>query len=107
MKRRFVGFIGVLLAGFAAHAQPSPREQAMRFIKNETQFHLGYLPTEQSHPKTRGLSQALQKDTAQGLRMLLSVDDDLPPVATQAIASEAFAQNAGDDDRAACGGYGL
>ena len=69
-----------------ARAQPpatTPREQALDFIRNETQFHLGYLPTEQSHPKTRGLSLALQSDTAQGLRQLLSVDKDLPPLLKQ------------------------
>ena len=30
----------------------SPVEKADDFIKNETQFHLGMLTTEQSHPKT-------------------------------------------------------
>ena len=38
----------------------SPVEKADDFIKNETQFHLGMLTTEQSHPKTRNLSQTLQ-----------------------------------------------
>jgi len=80
------------LAWCSVAAQETPREQARHFIENETQFHLGYLPTEQSHPKTRGLSQALQADTARGLRLLLSVDEDIPPVARQAVASPAFAQ---------------
>ena len=85
----------VLLAGPAAWAQQSartPREQALDFIRNETQFHLGYLPTEQSHPKTRGLSQTLQADTAKGIRMLLSVDDDIPPVAQRVVSSPEFAR---------------
>ena len=85
----------LILAGSSAWAQQAaktPREQALDFIRNETQFHLGYLPTEQSHPKTRGLSQALQADTAQGLRMLLSVDDDIPPVAQRVVASPEFAR---------------
>ena len=76
----------------AGVAVETPHEKAMHFIKDETQFHLGYLSTEQSHPKTRGLSQTLQKDTVQGLRMLLSVDDDIPPVARRVIASAEFAQ---------------
>jgi N-acetylmuramic acid 6-phosphate etherase len=75
----------------SASAQETPREQALHFIREETQFHLGCLPTEQSHPKTRGLSQALQTDSAKGLRMLLSVDDDIPPVAKRVIASPEFA----------------
>jgi len=70
----------------------TPREQALHFIKEETQFHLGYLPTEQSHPKTRGLSQALQTNTAQGVSMLLGVDDDIPPVTAQVFAGKEFAQ---------------
>lgn len=70
----------------------TPREQALHFIKDETQFHLGYLPTEQSHPVTRGLSQALQTNTAQGVRMLLSVDDDIPPVTAQVFAGKEFSQ---------------
>lgn len=70
----------------------TPREQALHFIKDETQFHLGYLPTEQSHPVTRGLSQALQTNTAQGVNLLLRVDDDIPPVTAQVFAGKEFAQ---------------
>jgi N-acetylmuramic acid 6-phosphate etherase len=84
-----------LLATSGSWAQqpaPTPRDEALHFIRNETQFHLGYLPTEQSHPRTRGLSQALQADTAKGLRMLLSVDDDIPPVARRVVASPEFAR---------------
>lgn len=89
------GFAAALLAASAVCAQqsaPTPRDEALNFIRNEAQFHLGYLPTEQSHPKTRGLSQALQADTAKGLRMLLSVDDDIPSVAKRVVASPEFAR---------------
>ena len=92
MKRVLLIACVVMPVCWIAHAQETPRDQAMHFIKSETQFHLGYLPTEQSHPKTRGLSQVLQKDTAQGIRMLLSVDDDIPPVAKRVIASAEFAR---------------
>jgi len=78
------------LTGCLTQAARTPREQAQDFIRNETQFHLGYLPTEQSHPKTKGLSQALQTDTAKGIRMLLSVDDDIPPVARRMVTSPEF-----------------
>ncbi len=96
-RRRRLAPFPLAVAAYAAflgmgHAQETPREQALQFIRNETQFHLGYLPTEQSHPRTRGLSQAVQADTAKGLRMLLSVDDDIPPVAKQVIASAEFAK---------------
>ena len=93
MRKHYLFVLAFLIAGSErAFAQETAREQALHFIKDETQFHLGYLPTEQSHPKTRGLSQALQKDTAQGLRLLLSVDDDIPPVAKRVIASAEFAR---------------
>ena len=68
----------------------TPVELADDFIQNETQFHLGFLITEQSHPRTRGLSQALARDSKEGVRMLLSVDDDLPPVIEKTLKSENF-----------------
>ena len=81
----------LLAAGCAlAQGPQTPREQALHFVNEETQFHLGYLPTEQSHPQTRGLSLALQADTAEGVRLLLSVDEDIPPVVRRVIASEPF-----------------
>lgn len=70
----------------------SPLEKAEDFIQNETQFHLGILTTEQSHPKTRTLSQTLQSDVPAGMRQLFSVDDDLPPVLKKTIASPEYAQ---------------
>ncbi len=70
----------------------SPLERAEDFIKNETQFHLGILTTEQSHPKTKTLSQTLQKNVGEGMRQLFSVDDDLPPVLRKVIASSEYAK---------------
>ncbi|MGN0911203.1 MAG: hypothetical protein ACI4NV_07300, partial [Thermoguttaceae bacterium] len=70
----------------------SPVEKADDFIKNETQFHLGMLTTEQSHPKTRNLSQALQSDVQEGMRMLYRVDDDIPPVLERTVASSEYRQ---------------
>ena len=68
----------------------TPVEKADDFIKNETQFHLGALVTEQSHPKTRTLSQTLAVDVPQGMRQLYSVDDDIPPTLKKTIASDEF-----------------
>ncbi len=70
----------------------TPLEKAEDFINNETQFHLGVLTTEQSHPKTRTLSQTLATDVPAGMRQLYSVDDDLPPVLKKTIASKEFAK---------------
>lgn len=65
----------------------SPLEKAEDFIQNESQFHLGFMTTEQPHPKTRTLSQTLATDVCEGMRQLFSVDDDLPPVLKKTIAS--------------------
>ncbi|MBQ3389234.1 MAG: hypothetical protein IJG60_08480 [Thermoguttaceae bacterium] len=72
-------------------ALTTPEERADQFINEEKQFQLGFLITEQSHPKTRGLSDALAEETQRGLEMLYSVDDDIPPVFERVIASEAYA----------------
>ncbi len=66
--------------------------QAKYFLEHETQFHLGMLPTEQPHPKTKGLAELLQQDVAAGLRMLLAIDQDVAATASRVFASEQFAQ---------------
>jgi N-acetylmuramic acid 6-phosphate etherase len=55
--------------------QPAPL--SVDYVENKKQFHLHSLLTEQRHPKTWNLSFALQSDTEAGLRMLLSVDQDI------------------------------
>ena len=56
----------------------SAAEKAARFLKEETAFRLGELPTESFHPKTERLSQVANDDLAAGIRLLQSVDDDAP-----------------------------
>ena len=70
----------------------SAHAAAEHFLKNETPFHLGDMLTEQSHPLTRRLSQTLAENTAQGIELLLRVDDDIPPVADRVLASPQFAK---------------
>jgi N-acetylmuramic acid 6-phosphate etherase len=65
--------------------------EARRFIEEETQFHLGVLPTEGSHPNTRNFSATVLKDTAAGAAMLLSVDHDIPPRAAEVFRSAEYA----------------
>jgi N-acetylmuramic acid 6-phosphate etherase len=55
--------------------EPSPL--SIDYVQHKQQFHLYSLQTEQRHPKTWNLSFALQSDTEAGLRMLLSVDQDV------------------------------
>jgi N-acetylmuramic acid 6-phosphate (MurNAc-6-P) etherase len=51
--------------------------ESIDYVQNKTQFQLHTLLTEQRHPKTWNLSERIKKDVADGLRMLLSVDDDI------------------------------
>lgn len=71
---------------------PTARERALRFVADETEFQLGALPTEQPHPLTTNLSQTIAEDLVAGVRLILSVDEDIPPAANRALASEPFAR---------------
>lgn len=63
---------------------------ARDFIENETQFHLGVIPTEQSNPLTRDLSENIERDTAEGVRTILRADGGIAEVARECFASDAF-----------------
>lgn len=66
------------------------REQAEEFIRQQTQFQLGFLETEQPHPKTRGLSRVCTENLPCGIQMLQSVDRDIPPKARAVFGSSEF-----------------
>jgi len=66
------------------------RRKARHFIEHETQFHLGVLPTEQSHPKTVGLAETAQRDLEAAIRMLQAVDDDVVPGAARVFSAVEF-----------------
>ncbi len=66
------------------------RQKAEHFLKHETQFHLGVLPTEQSHPGTKGLAETLQRDVAAGVRLLQAVDQDVAESARRVFAGAEF-----------------
>lgn len=53
------------------------KKAADHFLKHETEFHLGALPTEQSHPKTRKLSSVISDSIPQGIALLQQVDQDV------------------------------
>jgi N-acetylmuramic acid 6-phosphate etherase len=65
-------------------------ERAREFLEREKAFRLGELLTESSHPKTQRLSQTMQADVPAGIRMLQSVDDDIPPALERIFAQESF-----------------
>lgn len=66
------------------------RQEAEHFVKSEREFHLGVLPTEQSHPKTRGLAEVIAKDVRAGIKMLQVVDDDVTAAAQRVFATGEF-----------------
>lgn len=71
--------------------EETARSEAKVFIERETQFHLGFLPTEQSHPRTRDFSSTVKRNTARGAAQLLSVDLDIPAMARRIFAGREFA----------------
>ncbi len=67
-------------------------EQARRFLEEEKAFRLGRLPTESFHPETLNLSQVAADNLAEGIRLLQSVDEDIPPVAEKVLTAGVFAE---------------
>ena len=64
--------------------------QAREFLENEKQFHLGFLPTEQSSPLTRGLDKEFAKSSRDGVKNLQSVDRNVLAMAKKMFASDSF-----------------
>jgi N-acetylmuramic acid 6-phosphate etherase len=65
------------MAGILELLNLTPSPQSVDYVDNKTQFHLFNLLTEQRHPRTWNLSFALESGMETGLRMLLSVDEDV------------------------------
>jgi N-acetylmuramic acid 6-phosphate etherase len=65
-------------------------EKAKKFLKEEKAFRLGELLTESSHPKTRTLSETLRSNLSEGIRLLQSVDDDIPPAVEKVFQQDTF-----------------
>ncbi len=76
------------------------RREAENFLKNEKQFHLGILPTEQSNPKTRQLDQKFALDPIDGIRTLLSVDTDIIEMADRIFRSRQYNKMVDDIENA-------
>ncbi|MEN6576940.1 MAG: sugar phosphate isomerase [Phycisphaerales bacterium] len=64
--------------------------KAEAFLEREKAFRLGELLTESMHPKTLRLSQTMQVDVQAGVRMLQSVDDDIPAALERIFAQDSF-----------------
>ena len=66
------------------------QSRARDFIANETQFHLGFLPTEQSNPQTRDLDKEFARSTVDGIANLQQVDRNVLEMAKKVLQSSQF-----------------
>ncbi len=73
-------------------AAATAAERARRFLEHEQAFRLGALPTEQAHPVTARLSQTIAEEPVEGVRLLMQVDNDIPPTLDRVLASPEFAR---------------
>jgi N-acetylmuramic acid 6-phosphate etherase len=65
-------------------------KRAEEFLTREGAFRLGELLTEAFHPKTRTLSQTAATDLLAAIRMLQSVDDEIPPAMEKVLKQDSF-----------------
>ena len=63
---------------------------ADHFIHHETQFHLGFLPTEQSNPLTKSLESDFRTSTEQGIRTLQRADRSVLAMAEKIFRSDKY-----------------
>ena len=66
------------------------KAKARDFIDNEKQFHLGFLPTEQSNPITATLEEDFKRSTLAGVRCLQRGDRQIPITMRHVFAGERF-----------------
>ena len=69
---------------------PDAIKKAEEFLSREQAFRLGELVTESSHPKTKTLSQTAAQDVPAAIRLLQSVDEDIPPAMKKAFEHDSF-----------------
>ena len=85
-----------LVAVFAAGAvsafecSDAVKAKARDFIDNEKQFHLGFLPTEQSNPITATLEEDFKRSTLAGVQCLQRGDRQIPITMRHVFAGEKF-----------------
>ena len=65
-------------------------EKARNFIENEKQFHLGFLPTEQSNPITATLEEDFKRSTLAGVQCLQRGDRQIPITMRHVFAGEKY-----------------
>jgi N-acetylmuramic acid 6-phosphate etherase len=65
-------------------------KKAREFLSRERTFRLGELLTESSHPKTKTLSQTAAVDLHAAIKLLQSVDDEIPPAMKKVLQQDSF-----------------
>ena len=75
---------------FAFECSDSAKAKARDFIDNEKQFHLGFLPTEQSNPITATLEEDFKRSTLAGVQCLQRGDRQIPITMRHVFASDKF-----------------
>jgi N-acetylmuramic acid 6-phosphate etherase len=65
-------------------------KKAEEFLNGQRAFRLGELVTEAFHPKTVALSQTAATDLPAAIRLLQSVDEDIPPAMEKVFQQDSF-----------------
>jgi N-acetylmuramic acid 6-phosphate etherase len=78
------------ISGYLENDVSQAKERARAFVEGEKAFRLGELLTESFHPKTRELSQTMERDICAGIRLLQAVDEDIPLALDRVFAQESF-----------------
>ena len=91
MKSIFAVFscVASLSAG-AFECSDAVKAKARDFIDNEKQFHLGFLPTEQSNPITATLEDDFKRSTLAGVQCLQRGDRQIPITMRHVFAGDKF-----------------
>lgn len=65
-------------------------KEAIHFLESETQFHLGFLPTEQSNPLTAHMDEEFAKSSLDGVACLQRVDRNVLEMVRRIAVSDEF-----------------
>ena len=82
----------VASSAVAFECSAAAKAKARDFIDNEKQFHLGFLPTEQSNPITATLEEDFKRSTLAGVQCLQRGDRQIPITMRHVFAGEKFAK---------------
>ena len=93
MMRKIISFGMCAFVAGAATAftcSEAVKAKARDFIDNEKQFHLGFIPTEQSNPITATLEEDFKRSTLAGVQCLQRGDRQIPITMRHVFAGERF-----------------